>query len=78
MRESYESYVCFAKEPIESSSGDRSLFAFAAQCNFSGYKHPLEWLEKVRRGALNGTSLYQLPQGSIGSVDTWRIIDPNE
>ncbi|XP_069191889.1 molybdenum cofactor sulfurase isoform X2 [Procambarus clarkii] len=29
------------------------LFAYSAQCNFSGTKAPLEWIEKVQNGALN-------------------------
>ncbi|KAH0560402.1 molybdenum cofactor sulfurase 3 [Cotesia glomerata] len=34
-------------------SNKNSLFVYSAQCNFSGYKYPLEWIEKVHRGALD-------------------------
>ncbi|KAK9721920.1 MOSC domain [Popillia japonica] len=30
-----------------------SLFVYPAQCNFSGTKYPLEWIDKVQRGGLN-------------------------
>lgn len=29
------------------------LFAYSGQCNFSGAKAPLEWIEKVQKGELN-------------------------
>ena len=32
----------------------RGLFAFPAQCNFSGVKYPLGWVWSARRGALGG------------------------
>ena len=31
----------------------RSLFAYSAQCNYSGAKNPLEWIEAVQGGALS-------------------------
>lgn len=38
----------------EMCSGRKNcLFAYSAQCNFSGTKAPLEWIEKVHKGALN-------------------------
>lgn len=30
-----------------------SCFVYPAQCNYSGRKFPLEWIEKVKKGALN-------------------------
>lgn len=30
-----------------------SIFAYPAQCNFSGRKYPLEWIRKVQNGALD-------------------------
>lgn len=29
------------------------LFAYSAQCNFSGVKSPLVWIDKVQKGALD-------------------------
>lgn len=40
--EMYERNVC------------NNLFAYPAQCNFSGTKYPLDWIKKVKEGALNG------------------------
>lgn len=30
-----------------------SLFVFPAQCNFSGFKYPLSWIDGCHRGLLN-------------------------
>jgi molybdenum cofactor sulfurtransferase len=30
-----------------------SLFAYSAQCNYSGLKYPLSWVSKVQNGVLN-------------------------
>lgn len=30
-----------------------SLFVYPAQCNFSGTKYPLTWIENIQKGALN-------------------------
>ncbi|XP_011498068.1 PREDICTED: molybdenum cofactor sulfurase 3 [Ceratosolen solmsi marchali] len=32
---------------------DNSLFIYPAQCNFSGFKYPLNWIENVKHGLLN-------------------------
>lgn len=32
---------------------ERALFVYPAQCNFSGYKYPLKWVENVNQGILN-------------------------
>ncbi|XP_065222497.1 molybdenum cofactor sulfurase 3 [Planococcus citri] len=37
----------------ELSRENNSLFVYPAQCNFSGCKYPLEWIENVRKGALD-------------------------
>lgn len=37
----------------EESNNSSSLFVYPAQCNFSGTKYPLSWIEKVRNGILN-------------------------
>lgn len=29
-----------------------SLFVYPAQCNFSGFKYPLDWINKIKNGAL--------------------------
>ncbi|KAL3836313.1 hypothetical protein ACJMK2_021749 [Sinanodonta woodiana] len=34
------------------ASGGNSLFAYAAESNFSGRKYPLQWVDKVQRGIL--------------------------
>lgn len=36
-----------------SDNTKNSLFVYPAQCNFSGTKYPLEWIDKVQRGGLN-------------------------
>lgn len=41
----------FNRNPVEKSLN--SLFVYSAQCNFSGLKYPLSWIEKVRHGCLN-------------------------
>lgn len=33
-----------------------ALCAIPAQCNFSGYKYPLEWISKIQSGQLNSIS----------------------
>lgn len=33
----------------------RSLFVYPAQSNFSGTKYPLWWIDKIQKGALNGS-----------------------
>ncbi|XP_024084503.1 molybdenum cofactor sulfurase isoform X2 [Cimex lectularius] len=33
-----------------------SLFVYSAQCNFSGVKYPLDWIEKVHQNILEGTT----------------------
>lgn len=38
-------------ESLDSLSN--SLFVYPAQCNFSGLKYPLEWIEKTHSGSLN-------------------------
>lgn len=43
-------------EPIQLQPdyvASNSLFAYPAQCNFSGSKYPLEWASKVQNGILN-------------------------
>lgn len=38
---------------ISEYENDNSLFVYPAQCNFSGTKFPLEWIDKVKEGCLN-------------------------
>ncbi|KAI4457573.1 molybdopterin cofactor sulfurase mosc [Holotrichia oblita] len=38
---------------IISDNTENSLFVYPAQCNFSGTKYPLHWIDKVQRGSLN-------------------------
>lgn len=35
-----------------STYASNSLFAYSAQCNFSGVKYPLSWINEVHRGVL--------------------------
>ncbi|XP_008546797.1 molybdenum cofactor sulfurase 3 [Microplitis demolitor] len=42
-----------SNKKLNSDYENNSLFVYSAQCNFSGYKYPLEWIEKVHRGALD-------------------------
>lgn len=34
-----------------------SLFAYPAQCNFSGRKYPLDWIKKIQNGVLDSYAL---------------------
>lgn len=36
---------------------NNSLFVYPAMCNFSGRKYPLDWVQKVQNGALDGFGL---------------------
>ncbi|XP_034940339.1 molybdenum cofactor sulfurase isoform X2 [Chelonus insularis] len=36
-----------------SETTDNSLFVYPAQCNFSGFKYPLTWINQVHKGMLN-------------------------
>lgn len=38
-------------DPLNSS--ERALFVYPAQCNFSGYKYGLKWIEKIHSCVLN-------------------------
>uniref|UniRef100_V5I8X3 Molybdenum cofactor sulfurase n=1 Tax=Anoplophora glabripennis TaxID=217634 RepID=V5I8X3_ANOGL len=47
---------CYDNGSTHSNSANtdsNSLFVFPAQCNFSGSKYPLSWIDKVKNGALN-------------------------
>ncbi|CAH1186804.1 unnamed protein product [Phyllotreta striolata] len=47
-------YLSKNYEPTENYNENfNNLFAYPAQCNFSGTKYPLEWIEKIQKGALN-------------------------
>lgn len=35
------------------TSQGNSLFVYPAQCNFSGCKYPLQWIEQIHNGILN-------------------------
>lgn len=39
-----------------SNPESNSLFVYSAQCNFSGFKYPLEWIEKAQNALNNFTS----------------------
>ncbi|XP_058791416.1 molybdenum cofactor sulfurase 3 [Phymastichus coffea] len=42
-----------------------SLFVYSAQCNFSGLKYPLSWIDKVKSGYLNSY---------VGNESNWFIM----
>lgn len=42
----------FNLEDMQIQKG-QSLFVYPAQCNFSGTKYPLSWIDKVQNGVLN-------------------------
>lgn len=48
--------TCSASPQQSQGQGKRRncLFAYSAQCNFSGSKAPLQWIRRVQDGALNG------------------------
>jgi molybdenum cofactor sulfurtransferase len=41
------------KNHYSKSHDKNSLFVYSAQCNFSGFKYPLSWIENVKDGLLN-------------------------
>lgn len=43
----------FSIHPGGSSSAENCLFAYPAQCNFSGSKYSLTWIDKIQDGKLN-------------------------
>lgn len=47
--------------------GGNSLFAYPAQSNFSGFRYPLEWIDRVHSGWLNGTNQHQ-------QSDAWYVL----
>ncbi|XP_039281365.1 molybdenum cofactor sulfurase 3 [Nilaparvata lugens] len=56
----HETFNSFNKEIAGKASTQHSqgnsLFVFPAQCNFSGLKYPLSWIEKCQKGILNERS----------------------
>lgn len=49
------------------AGGGNSVFAYPAQSNFSGFRYPLEWIDRVHSGWLNGTNQHQ-------QSDTWYVL----
>ncbi|XP_024947071.1 molybdenum cofactor sulfurase 3 isoform X2 [Cephus cinctus] len=45
---------CVSKKNVDEADNN-SLFVYSAQCNFSGFKCPLSWIEAVENGILNKT-----------------------
>lgn len=50
------------------SDGSNSLFAISGQCNFSGAKTPLHWVEMAQNGILNNGYYY---------FQQWKLVHPN-
>lgn len=54
-----QAFECLARRSIaerpknETNSMANCLFVYPAQCNFSGTKYSLDWIEHVKNGALN-------------------------
>ena len=51
-KSSSENFSCSTHAPLNSPTCN-SLFAFPAQCNFSGEKYPLEWISASQNGKLS-------------------------
>ncbi|XP_066581358.1 molybdenum cofactor sulfurase isoform X2 [Prorops nasuta] len=47
----FENPLTFFNDNLHSDKN--SLFAFSAQCNFSGLKYPLKWIDNVHKGSLS-------------------------
>ncbi|KAL0269311.1 UNVERIFIED_CONTAM: hypothetical protein PYX00_007094 [Menopon gallinae] len=56
-----ESFSLFSGEVRRQNKtySGNSLFAYPAQCNYSGRKYPLEWIEKVQNGVIDS---YGMPR----------------
>lgn len=52
-----EAFEVLSEASIESNQNleeeSNNCFIYPAQCNYSGTKFPLKWIEKVKKGALN-------------------------
>ncbi|KAF4516890.1 hypothetical protein B566_EDAN011235 [Ephemera danica] len=49
-------HIFHKEKKLDLSNEGNSLFAYPAQCNFSGAKYPLEWIEKVQQGGLQASA----------------------
>ncbi|KAJ8938858.1 hypothetical protein NQ318_019919 [Aromia moschata] len=56
LRLSSTSTVTDCELDTEESYFSNSLFVYPTQCNFSGTKYPLTWIENIRNGILNSLS----------------------
>lgn len=54
LREAFAKLEDTPYEQNEKNVDSNSLFIYPAQCNFSGTKYPLDWIERVQSGHLNG------------------------
>lgn len=61
---------------VSSSATTNSLFVYPAQSNFSGTKYPLNWIEKVQKGALN--NLQNEPTQWFCMLDAASFVSSNE
>jgi molybdenum cofactor sulfurtransferase len=53
------------------------LVAFPAQCNFSGHKYPLDWIEEIQRGKLAGALSAEFEinkKGNCKKPDRWFVL----
>ncbi|KAF6204231.1 hypothetical protein GE061_002571 [Apolygus lucorum] len=50
-----------------------SLFAYSAQCNFSGVKYPLSWVEQVHKGRLNDKTNWYCLLDAASYVSTSKL-----
>nr|CAI5836654.1 unnamed protein product [Callosobruchus analis] len=53
IEDAFETFSTNTIEEAATFGGGNGLFVYPAQCNFSGTKFPLSWIEKVKRGKLN-------------------------
>lgn len=49
----FQQYTTSCGPDDERRKSSNSLFVYSAQCNFSGFKYPLEWIRDVHAGALS-------------------------
>ncbi|KAK4887310.1 hypothetical protein RN001_003581 [Aquatica leii] len=54
-----EAFSMFSQKnrQIDDITNSNSLFVYPAQCNFSGTKYPLAWIDKAHQGILNNIKL---------------------
>lgn len=65
---SMKNFLALEDENTVKNLEECGLFSYPAQCNFSGSKYPLEWIECVHKGCMNS-----LPIESVSSTSKCSI-----